>query len=104
MRQLLDRYVRAYNRLDAAAAHAVWPGVDKSALERAFAGLSAQTLRFDRCTVAVDDEGGTATCSGDARWVPRFGCQGTKREQRTWRFELARNGDDWIITRAEARR
>jgi hypothetical protein len=104
VRQLLDRYVRAYNRLDAAAAHAVWPAVNKTALERAFAELSAQTLRFERCAVAVDEEGGTATCSGDARWVPRVGGQGPKREQRTWRFELARNGDDWFIARAEARR
>ena len=104
VRQLLDRYVNAYNRLDAAAAHAVWPGVNKSALERAFGELSAQTLRLEKCSVAVDEEGGTATCSGNARWVPRVGSQGPKREQRTWRFELARNGDDWIITRAEARR
>ena len=104
VRQLLDRYVRAYNRLDASAAHAIWPGVNKGALERAFAELSAQTLRFDRCTVSVDQEGGTASCSGDARWVPRVGDQGSRRERRTWKFELARNGDEWIITRAEARR
>jgi hypothetical protein len=32
------------------------------------------------------------------------GDQDGKRERRTWRFDLTRNGDDWIITRAEARR
>jgi hypothetical protein len=78
--------------------------VDKTALQRAFSDLSAQTLRFERCSVAVDEESGSATCSGTARWVPRVGSQGPKREERTWRFELARNGEDWIITRAEARR
>ena len=104
VRQVLQRYVQAYNRLDASAARAVWPGVDQGALERAFGQLRAQTLSFDRCTVSVDEEAGSATCTGQARWVPRVGDQDGKREQRTWRFDLTRNGDDWIITRAEARR
>jgi hypothetical protein len=104
VRDVLQRYVTAYNRLDAVAAREVWPTVDQSALERAFAQLDSQMLRFDRCDVDVDDEGGIATCAGQARWVPRVGTRDPKREARTWRFELARNGDDWIITRAEARR
>jgi len=104
VRQVLQRYVAAYNRLDASAARAVWPGVDRDALQRAFSQLEAQTLRFDRCTISVDDEGGSANCAGQAQWVPRVGDQDARRERRTWRFDFSRNGDDWIITRAEARR
>jgi len=104
VRQVLQRYVTAYNRLDASAARAVWPGVDKGALERAFSELTAQTLSFDGCKVSVDEDAGAATCTGQLRWVPRVGGQDARRERRTWRFDLTRNGDDWIITRAEARR
>ena len=104
VRQVLQRYVAAYNRLDASAARAVWPAVDRGALERAFSQLSAQTLRFDRCRVSVDGNDGSAECSGQAQWVPRVGDRDGRRESRTWRFDLTRNGDDWIITRAEARR
>ena len=104
VRDVLQRYVRAYNRLDAVAARAVWPAVDQGALQRAFAQLDSQTLRFERCDIALEDTGGTATCAGQARWVPRVGGRDPKREQRTWRFELERSGDDWVITRAEARR
>ncbi|HXE80632.1 MAG TPA: hypothetical protein VNK41_07785 [Vicinamibacterales bacterium] len=104
VRQVLQRYIAAYNRLDAAAARDVWPSVNRSALERAFSQLDSQTLQFERCDVSVDEDGGTATCDGQARWVPRVGDRDPRRERRTWRFELARSGDDWIITRAEARR
>ena len=104
VRDVLQRYVAAYNRLDATAARAVWPAVDQGALQRAFAQLDSQTLRFENCDISVEDAGGTATCNGQARWVPRVGGRDAKREPRTWRFELARNGEEWIITRAEARR
>jgi hypothetical protein len=104
VRDVLQRYVAAYNRLDAVAARAVWPGVNKDALERAFSQLDSQTLRFEQCDIALDEAAGTATCDGQARWVPRVGGRDPKRERRTWRFELARSGEDWVITRAEARR
>jgi hypothetical protein len=104
VQQLLQRYVSAYNRLDASAARSVWPGVDSAALERAFSQLSEQQLRFERCSIAVDEDAGSATCKGQARWVPRVGDSSGREERRTWQFELGRSGDDWIITRAEARR
>ena len=94
----------AYNRLDASAARAVWPGVDSAALERAFSQLSEQRLRFERCSISVDEDAGSATCAGQARWIPRVGDTNGREERRTWQFELGRSGDDWIITRAEARR
>jgi hypothetical protein len=96
--------VAAYNTLDASAARAVWPAVNQSALRRAFSQLASQTLRFEQCNVSVDDRGGSATCSGQAAWVPRIGDRDPRRERRTWHFELAQNEGGWIITRAEARR
>lgn len=104
VQQLLRQYVSAYNSLDASAARAVWPGVDSAALERAFSQLSEQRLRFERCSISVDEDAGSATCAGQARWVPRVGDTNGREERRTWQFELGRSGADWIITRAEARR
>jgi hypothetical protein len=104
VQQLLQQYVTAYNRLDASAARAIWPGVDSAALERAFSQLSEQRLRFERCSISVDEDAGSATCAGQARWIPRVGDRSGREERRTWKFELGRSGNDWIITRAEARR
>jgi hypothetical protein len=44
IRDALQRYRRAYNALDARLAHAVYPGVDETALTHAFDGLRSQSL------------------------------------------------------------
>jgi len=51
VRKVIERYRDAYERLDAAAARAVWPGVDEAALTRAFDGLTSQRIEFERCDI-----------------------------------------------------
>ena len=102
--QALNQYARAYGRLDAVAARAVWPSVDERALARAFAGLESQNLSFDRCDIDVRGATANASCRGQASYVGKVGAREPRTEPRQWRFELRRDGEAWKIESAEARR
>ncbi|MGH9309747.1 MAG: hypothetical protein ACRD1U_10260, partial [Vicinamibacterales bacterium] len=99
VRAALTRYENAYSTLNAAAASAVWPSVDRRALARAFEDLSSQTITLGRCAVRMDAGVAHADCAGNASWTPKVG-GGTQRAARRWRFELKQNGNDWVIVRA----
>lgn len=101
--EVLQRYRAAYDALDAASAHAVWPSVDTAALARAFGDLSSQQLRFANCGVDVRGGVAQATCSGTARYVPRVGGRQPREEARTWTFALRKNGPQWVIESARVR-
>jgi hypothetical protein len=99
VRATLARYETAYSRLDATAASAVWPAVDRRALARAFEGLASQRLSLGACAVTVSGEAAQATCSGTATWQPKVG-GGVRTEPRRWSFELRKSGEAWQIERA----
>ena len=99
VRNVLNRYASAYNTLDVNAATRVWPGVNRSALARAFDGLSSQQLSLGDCRVDVEGAKAQARCAGRATWTPKIG-SGTRSESRSWTFELARAGNDWQIVSA----
>jgi hypothetical protein len=103
VRSVLARYERAYNSLDATAASAVWPAVDRHALARAFEGLSSQRVSLQACAVTVTGVAAHAICSGTAMWVPKVGGGGTRTAARRWNFELRKAGDAWQIQRAITR-
>ena len=102
VRAALGRYESAYNRLDAAAAASVWPGVNQRALASAFEGLSAQSISLGGCDIRVSGATAHAECSGNARWTPKVG-GGTQSAQRQWRFDLRNSGGNWLITQATTR-
>jgi hypothetical protein len=102
VRATLSRYEGAYSTLDAAAARAVWPGVDQRALTNAFQGLSAQDVSLGRCDIRISGATAQAECRGTARWTPKVG-GGPQTAARQWRFDLRNAGGDWIITRATVR-
>jgi hypothetical protein len=102
IRSVLSRYEAAYNRLDAAAAGAVRPSVDREALARAFEGLASQTVRLGTCDVKIAGSSAQAACNGMARWTPKIGGQ-TQTATRQWRFDLKKTGADWIIASATVR-
>jgi hypothetical protein len=99
VRAVLERYRSAYQRLDASAARAVWPGVDAGALSRAFGALTSQELWFNGCTIDVAGATADATCTGQARVVPKFG-GGSETARRTWQFKLRQTGNNWLIEKA----
>jgi hypothetical protein len=100
---VLEKYRSAYNRLDAAAAKTIWPTVDVKALARAFDRLESQTIAFKHCVIAVDRMTAAATCTGDARYVPRVGRKNVQSEPREWRFKLRRVDEAWVIASVEIR-
>jgi hypothetical protein len=101
---VLNQYARAYARLDAGAARAVWPSVDERALARAFAGLASQDLAFDDCSIDVQGATANASCRGTAKYVGKIGNRQPRIEPRVWRFELHRDGEAWKIANAIASR
>ena len=97
VKEVLDRYRQAYDRLTARSARDVWPEVDEAALARAFAGLRSQKLTFDDCDLEVSGNSASATCYGSARYVPKVGSQDPRIEPRIWSFRLRKSGSDWKI-------
>jgi hypothetical protein len=100
----LNAYAHAFAQLDARAARAVWPSVDERALARAFAGLASQDIAFDDCAINVHGARADAACRGTASYIAKVGKDERRVEPRTWQFHLEREGDDWKIATAEARR
>jgi len=100
--QTLAHYRRAYNRLDARAAQAVYPAVNQPALARAFDGLQSQSLVFDACDVDVRGGSATVTCHGSSSYVPKVGSREPRVEPRIWNFTLRKDAGDWKIENARA--
>jgi hypothetical protein len=102
----LREYAKAYDRLDAKAAVAVWPTVDQRALSRAFAGLASQTLVFRGCEVVVRAGAITATasCRGSAEYVRRVGDARVHVEPRQWTFTLNKLAGEWRIDAVDGQR
>jgi hypothetical protein len=104
VRNVLQKYRTAYDELDAGSAQAVWPSLDRSALARAFNGLSSQRLSFDSCNVVVSGVVASATCRGSARYVPKVGTREPRVEPRKWSFVLRKSGEAWAIEAARTER
>ena len=96
IRAVLLRYESAYNRLDAKAARTVWPGVNESALNRAFSGLVSQKVSLGLCDITVFGDIAGASCAGKARWEPKVG-GGLQTADRYWTFQLTKSGEGWNI-------
>jgi hypothetical protein len=100
IRDALQRYRRAYNALDARLAHAVYPGVDETALTHAFDGLRSQSLEFEACSVDSVGASARAVCRGLARYVTKIGSREPRSESRVWTFRLRKDDGDWTIESA----
>jgi hypothetical protein len=102
VRATLGRYEAAYSALDTTAASAVWPTVDRRALERAFDSLASQRVTLNICEVGVDGQRARANCSGRATWTPKVG-GGTQTQARQWTFDLRRADGGWQIVKVDSR-
>jgi hypothetical protein len=100
VRRTLGRYAAAFSNLDADAAHAVWPAVNRGALARAFDDLESQHVSLGDCRVDVTGARARAACLGSATWAPKVGSGTPRTEPRSWQFELAKKGADWQIVSA----
>jgi len=105
VRAVVQKYQTAYDRLDAGLVHDVWPGVNESALARAFEGLQSQTLTFRACDVQLRGSAATVLCTGSTRYVPKIGSREPHVEPLAWTFNLRkRANDEWQIESARAER
>lgn len=102
IREILDRYATAYSQLDAAAASAIFPGLDRRALTRAFDGLASQKVALGACDVRVAIESAIVDCAGSATWTPKIG-GGSRTEPRRWQFRLRNTSGDWQMVAAKVR-
>jgi hypothetical protein len=102
--QTLQRYRRAYNRLDARSAQAVYPAVNEHALARAFEDLESQVLLFESCEIEVQGSSAKVICHGSSHYVPKIGNHETRVERRVWSFTLRKDDGDWKIENARAAR
>ena len=100
---MLGRYRTAFNDLDAVGAQAIWPTVDRRALERAFGQIERQDVRFTSCVVDVAGAVASARCSGRTNYVPRVGNRSERSENREWQFSLRKAGDQWNIASVQTR-
>jgi hypothetical protein len=101
VRDVVEQYRRAYERLDAKAAASIWPTVDVAALTRAFNGLSSQHLEYERCVVSGNDDQATVWCKGRAAYAPKVGQPWSA--PREWLFQVRRASDVWRIESTETK-
>jgi hypothetical protein len=97
VRQLIDRYTGALERLDVGAAQAAWPTVDGKALKRAFGQLASQRLTFKSCGITISGSTANARCLGSATYQPRIGSGPVQLASREWTFDFSKQDTDWRI-------
>jgi hypothetical protein len=103
IRNVLSRYQRAFNDLNASAAKAVWPTVDDKSLVRAFGQLERQDVIFDACQIEVAGILAVSSCNGRASYVPKIGSKTARIDSRVWTFQLRKLLDaGWMIEGVES--
>jgi hypothetical protein len=102
VRSVLARYESAYTQLDATAAAAVYPQIDRKALAKAFAALEAQRVQFHDCSIDVGTGEARASCTGVASYTPKVGGSGGSH-QRRWEFALKERSGTWQIDTVSVR-
>ena len=80
----------------------MWPGVNRTALDRAFGGLLSQRISLGSCNIMKIGDRGLATCAGNAAWEPRVG-GGTQNAQHYWAFDLRKIPEGWRIEHVRVR-
>ena len=100
VRDVLDRYASAFERLDVRAAKAVRPTLDDRALQRAFEQLDAQQVRFASCSYSITERDANARCRGSATYRPKVGRRVVHVTGREWTFNLSKDDGGWQIVDA----
>jgi serine/threonine-protein kinase len=100
IRGVLDEYRAAFERRDADALRAVYPGVDYENYKRIFASVTGYTVRIDVKDVTVKNDEGTASCVVTYQPQPK---PSQKIPPVKTVFHLRRTGDVWLVQRLEAK-
>ena len=100
VRDVLDRYASAFERLDVRAAKAVRPTLDDRALQRAFEQLDGQQVRLGSCSFSINERAANARCQGSATYHPKVGRRVVHVTGREWTFNLSKDDGGWQIVDA----
>jgi hypothetical protein len=100
VRDVLDRYASAFERLDVRAAKAMRPTLDDRALQRAFEQLDAQQVRLGSCSFSINEHDANARCQGSATYHPKVGRRAVHVTGREWTFNLSKADGGWQIVDA----
>ena len=103
IRNVIDRYRKAYSTLDADVVQTFWPTVNTKALSRAFDQLNVQLFEFDSCSISTSGSVATAFCTGRATYAPRIGNRTPRVDSRRWTFHLEQSRGSWVIESVESR-
>jgi hypothetical protein len=103
VRQLLDEYTGAFERLDVRATKALYPNVDGKALKRAFEQIASQRLTFEACGITISGSTANARCRGSATFQPRIGTRPVQIASREWTFDLSKQDTSWRIVNTYVR-
>jgi hypothetical protein len=103
IREVLNRYTRAFETMDLRATKAVYPSVDDRALQKAYRALDGQQVRLSNCGVSIDGPAANARCRGNATYRPKVGSRMVQLTDLEWMFSLARSDAGWQIVNANAR-
>jgi hypothetical protein len=93
---VLQRYAQGYQALNAAAVAAVYPGVDITALRKAFEDTRELTMQID--IQNVDINGNVATVTSNVRQRFRGKVGGAENSSARTQFQLQKRGATWVIT------
>jgi hypothetical protein len=96
---IVNEYSRAFERLDVQAVKAVSPSLDDRRLQRAFARLEAQELRFEACGVSIEGAAANARCLANASYRPKVGSRVIHLSGRQWTFNFSQSESGWQIVK-----
>jgi eukaryotic-like serine/threonine-protein kinase len=98
IRDVVQRYERAQNALDAEQVTRLYPGANRSRLQAAFDGLRSQSVTFDRIRIDLPPGGTRATVRLHEQRVavPKVGVDLRAEGERT--ILLQKEGENWVIT------
>ncbi len=98
LREAVRLYETAQNTLSPDLYVRIFPGVDRSRVQEAFANFRSQTVEFEIRKIEIDPRGQSAVVSGfESRLaVPKAGNEQRVDSVRVLQFE--KRGDAWVIT------
>lgn len=96
---IVNAYSRAFERLDARAAKAVSPSLDDRALQKAFARLEGQKLRFEDCRLSIEGAAANARCLAHASYTPKIGSRVIHLTGQQWTFNFSQSESGWQIVK-----
>ena len=96
---IVNAYSRAFERLDARAAKAVSPSLDDRKLQKAFARLEGQKLRFEDCRLSIEGAAANARCLAHASYTPKIGSRVIHLTGQQWTFNFSQSESGWQIVK-----